>query len=142
MPACPAVAKASNGDTIEIMSDANGILSKPGEAVGTGTFTHNFAAGGSVSGTWEATGLQSFKPFGPNVNAGFPQEFQAGEAQIRVELTAADGTVFPGTLSIGCLLGPPRSYPRGAFEGVRLNIDGVINFDMDHLGATIFIRQH
>ncbi len=142
-PACPAVAEASNGDTIEIAG--TGMFSVSGEANGGGTFTHNFSGGGSVSGTWVATELVSFKPYGPNaarkLPSRLPKEWRSGEAQIRVNLFLLDGSsAGTATLSIGCLLGPPRSYPRGAFEGTRLNIDGGLNFDMDEEGITLFIK--
>ena len=143
-PACPAVAGAEGGDTIEITG--RGTIGRPGHVTGMGTFVHNIVDSSSpgfpmVSGTWRATELLSFKPYGRNANGPFPKEFRAGEARIRVELFVGSSWVGDATLTIGCILGPPRSYPRGAFEGVRLNVDGGPNFDMNELGATIFIKQ-
>ena len=145
-PFCPDVATAANGDTIEIVGE--GTLSVNHKSVtGVGTYFHDISGDGFGSGTWIATELLSFRPYGPNadVASGLPKEFLSGEARIRVVLTktAGDDTTLDGAtaiLTIGCLLGPPRSYPRGAFEGARLNVDGGPNFDTETERATLFIR--
>ena len=135
---CPDVATASNGDTIEIAGE--GTLSvHPKSATGSGTFTHNFAAGGSVSGDWVATGeLLSFKSYGST--GGLPASWEAGRAQIRVQLLVGGEPVGTGILTVGCLLGGPKE-PGGAFEGVRLSVKGGPNFNKPDEGATLFIRQ-
>lgn len=134
---CPDVATASNGDTIVI--EGHGTLSvHPKSVTGGGTFTHNFAEG-SGSGTWEAIELLSFKSYGSNVPGGLPASFEAGKAIIRVHLVAGEMEAH-GILTVGCLLGGP-SEPGGAFEGVRLNLQGGPNFNKPDVGATLFIRQ-
>jgi len=138
-PACPAIATAPNGDSIEIVG--GGTLSIHGKSVtGGGTFTHNFAAGGSASGTWTATELLSFKSYGPNVPT-FPSIFESGRAVIRVHLVGPGGAEADGILQVGCLLGGPKE-PGGLFEGVRLNVPGIANFNDDQFGATLFIRTN
>lgn len=136
-PPCPNVATASNGDTIEIAGE--GTLSvHPKSVTGNGTFTHNFAGGGSVSGTWTATQLLSFKSYGPN--AGFPPNFEAGRATIRVQLFVGGNPVGSGILTVGCLLGGPRE-PGGLFEGVKLSVQGGPNFNKADPTSTLFILQ-
>jgi len=134
---CPDVATASNGDTIEITGE--GMLSvHPKSVTGGGTFTHNFAGGGFVSGTWTATQLLSFKSYGPV--AGFPSEFEAGKAIIRVQLFVDGNPVATGTLTVGCLLGGPKE-PGGLFEGVKLSVQGGPNFNKAAVRSTLFILQ-
>lgn len=133
---CPDVATASNGDTIEIAGE--GTLSvHPKSVTGSGTFTHNFAGGGSVSGTWEAIQLLSFKSYGSSPV--LPSTWEAGKAIIRVQLTA-NGLEFDGILTVGCIL-PEVKVPGGTFEGSTLNVQDVLNFNKADLGATLFIRQ-
>ena len=136
-PPCPDVATASNGDTIEIAGE--GTLSvHPKSVTGNGTFTHNFAGGGSVSGTWTATQLLSFKSYGPV--AGFPPNFEAGRATISVQLFVGGNPVGSGILTVGCLLGGPKE-PGGLFEGVKLSVQGGPNFNKAVATSTLFILQ-
>ena len=136
-PPCPNVATASNGDTIQIAGE--GTLSvHPKSVAGNGTFTHNFAGGGSVSGTWTATQLLSFKSYGPV--AGFPPNFEAGRATIRVQLFVGGDPVGSGILTVGCLLGGPKE-PGGLFEGVKLSVQGGPNFNKAVATSTLFILQ-
>ena len=137
---CPDVATASNGDTMEIAGE--GTLSvHPKSVTGSGSFTHNFAGGGSASGTWTATELLSFKSYGsPPAAVGLPPTWEAGKAIIRVHLIAENGLEFDGILTVGCVL-PGVRVPGGAVEGSTLNVQDVINFNKAELGATLFIRQ-
>ena len=138
-PPCPNLATASNGDTIEIAGE--GTLSvHPKSVTGSGSFKHIFAAGGFVSGTWEATQLLSFKSYGPNVNAGLPPEFEAGRATISVQLFVGGNQVGSGILQVGCLLGGPKE-PGGLFEGVKLSLQGGPNFNKVDPTSTLFILQ-
>ncbi len=61
---CPAVARASNGETIEI--NGAGTLSLAGKSVtAAGAFTEKTPAGAIVTtGVWTATGLVSFESYG------------------------------------------------------------------------------
>ncbi len=137
---CPDVATASNGDTIEIAGE--GTLSvHPKSVTGSGSFTHNFAAGGSVSGTWTATQLLSFKSYGSSPAAvGLPPTWEAGKAIIRVQLFVGGNPVATGTLTVGCIL-PEVEVPGGAFEGSTLNVHGGPNFNKADVASTLFILQ-
>ena len=137
---CPDVATASNGDTIEITGE--GTLSvHPKSVTGSGSFTHNFAAGGSVSGTWTATSLKSFKSYGSSPAAvGLPPTWEAGKAVIRVQLFVGGDPVATATLTVGCIL-PEVKVPGGAFEGSTLKVKRGPNFNKADLGATLFILQ-
>ncbi len=137
---CPDVATASNGDTIEITGE--GTLSvHPKSVTGSGSFTHNFAEGGSVSGTWTALKLLSFKSYGSSPAAvGLPPTWEAGKAIIRVQLFIGGNPVATGTLTVGCIL-PEVEVPGGAFEGSTLNVRGGPNFNKNLERATLFILQ-
>ncbi len=112
----------------------------PNAVTGGGTFTHKDANGNvRGSGTWSATELLSFQNYGASPAPGFPPNFRAGNALMRVHLVAGGGTVqLDGRLRITCHL-PQTDVPGGFEEGVRLAIDEVINFNREAGGATVFI---
>jgi hypothetical protein len=126
--ACPDVAMAENGDTIEIKG--SGALSiYPKSVTGSGTFKHKDATGTVVeSGTWTAQELVSFVPYVvlPNTAAG-------GEALIRVHLSSG----FDAILTITCDIGAPPGHT----EGVRVNIQNMINFSKKVSGITLYLAQ-
>lgn len=137
----PAVAVAENGDKIAL--DGTGELSiHPKSATGSGTFEHTNAAGDVVeSGTWDATELLSFHSYGPSPDAGFPSDFEAGVALIRVHLAPdAGGPGFDAVLSVTCLL-PGIKLPPSLHEGIHLAIQDAVNFNHEAGGATLFVRQ-
>ena len=138
--ACPNVAMASNGDTIEI-SGSGTFSIHPDSVSGGGTFTHKDADGNVLgSGTWTATELLSFHSYGSAVVQGLPPEFTGGKVWMRVHLSpAAGGPGFDAILRITCVLGD--KIPASAEEGVRLNLLGPINFHQEVSGLTLFIRQ-
>ncbi len=135
--ACPDVAMADNGDTIDI--SGSGTLSiHPKSVTGGGTFVHHLA-GGSVSGTWTAEQLLSFDSYGSSPV--LPPELTAGLALIRVHLVAAGGSPqADAILRVTCVL-PGAKVPAGAEEGVRLNIQDLLNFNQEVSGFTVFIKQ-
>jgi hypothetical protein len=133
---CLPVAMASNGDTIDMTGE--GTLSiHPKSVSGGGDFTHNFAGGGSVSGTWTAKKLMSFNGYGCG-GEGVPDDFCGGRAVIRVELFVGGTHVADGTLQVDCLFG---DFPPSAVEGVRLAVQGGPNFNQEVSGLTLFILQ-
>ena len=134
---CPDVAMADNGDTIDITG--SGTLSiHPKSVTGGGTFVHHFA-GGSVSGTWTAEQLLSFDSYGSSPV--LPPELTAGLALIRVHLVADGGSPqADAILRVNCVL-PGAKMPAGAEEGVRLNIQDLLNFNTEVSGFTVFIKQ-
>ena len=136
--ACPAVAKAANGDTIAIRGTGS-ISVHPNSASGGGTFKHTFS-GGSVSGTWTATGLLSYVDYGSGTD-GFGPPLHAGNALIRVNLLVGGTVVHTGILEVTCRLpgaGGPSEMGQG--EGVRLNVQDAINFNDKVSGLTVFIQ--
>jgi hypothetical protein len=134
--ACPAVSTASNGDTL-IMTGSGTLSIHPKSVSGGGNFTHNFASGGSVSGTWTAKKLLGFHGYGC-VDVGLPNEICGGLAVIRVELFVGGSHVADGTLQVDCLIG---KFPAGAIEGVRLAVAGFLNFNTEVSGFTLFILK-
>ncbi len=127
---CPDVARADNGDTVDITG--SGTLSIHDNTVsGGGTFVHK-APNGAVraQGTWKATALLSFNSFG--TQAGLPQNLFGGVARIRVHLSAGIDAI----LEIDCAIG---KAPAGHMEGVRLVVDNGLNFNQKVSGFTVFI---
>lgn len=129
----PDVAESPNGDTVAI--EGSGTLSiHPKEVTGEGTFVHKNANGDVlVSGTWKAEQLLSFHSYGNGVPQGTPPEFEGGLALIRVHLSAG----LDAIMQVDCLLGKP---PAGANEGVRLNVQGGLNFNKEVSGETLYVR--
>lgn len=135
--ACPDVAEASNGDTLELTGSGT-LTTHPKTVTGGGTFTHTFAGGGSVSGTWQATRLISFNGYGcQDLGGGFIG--CGGLAIMRVELSVGGAVVGAGVLQVDCLIG---DFPPSAVEGVRLAAQtslGGINFNQEVSGLTLFL---
>lgn len=137
----PNVGMAPNGDTIAVTG--SGLFSvHPKSASGGGSFTHTFAGGGSASGTWTATELVDFQPYGCGVVFGtpIPENLCGGRLVLRVVLVsdANPAALFEGTLTIYCLTGKP---PASAEEGIRLNLPGVINFNEVVTGENVYIKE-
>ena len=130
--ACPDVAMASNGDTVTIAGSGTFTI-HPDSVTGTGTFIHKDSGGNvKASGTWTATQLMSFVSYG-SAGPSFPPGLEGGKAVIRVHANVG----VDALLTVFCLLGSP---PSGVDEGVRLNVQDIINFNMQAGGATVFIR--
>ena len=128
--ACPDVARADNGDTVDITG--SGMLSIHDKTVtGGGTFVHR-APDGAVraKGTWMATALLSFNSFG--TEADLPPNLFGGLARIRVHLSAGIDAI----LEIDCEIG---KAPDGHSEGVRLVVDNGLNFNQKVSGFTVFV---
>jgi len=135
--ACPDIAMADSGDTVEIAGSGTFSI-HPNSATGGGTFTH-MAPDGSVvgTGTWTATGLASFHSYGSGAAQDFPSEFFGGRAVIKVHLVATSGLAADGLLTVTCELGD--KIPAGAMEGIRLNVQGLINFNREVSGLTVYV---
>ena len=133
--ACPDVARAPNGDTIELAGQGTFSI-HPKSVTGGGTFTHRDAAGNVLgSGTWTATQLLGFHSYGSGAAQGLPSEFTGGLVLIRVHLSAG----FDAILQVDCAIGD--QIPGGAIEGVRLAVQGGLNFNEEVSGLTVFIQQ-
>lgn len=138
--ACPAIAMAANGDTVEVVG--GGTLSiHPKSVTGGGTFVHKDPSGAVLAtGTWTAIKLESFHSYGDGSAQGLPDFLFGGQANIRVWITpdgAPEGFGFRGTLTVDCTLGD--KIPAGAEEGIRLNVSGLINFNKEISGFTVFV---
>lgn len=136
-----AIAKADNGDTV--MVQGNGMMdAATGAASGSGVFIHHMAATGvDVHGTWTANRLISFSFNGCDTGP-FPANFCGGLAKLAVTLTpnANPSLHLAGTLWVDCLIGP--KVPGGRAEGIRLNVQDVINFNTTvESGDTLFVTQ-
>ena len=132
---CPAIARADNGDTVEITGMGT-FTPHPKLATGAGTFVHKSPGGAVIaSGTWEALELISFKSYG--TSALFPATFEGGRATLRILLSVSGTPVSEGVLQVDCLVGNP---PAGAVEGVRLVVQAFdFNFNKEVSGVTLFL---
>ena len=113
---------------------------------GSGTFTHMNAAGTVLAtGTWEATGLLDYQPYGCGVVFGdpIPPNFCGGRVAMRVMLTTPLGKL-PGILTVICVIGPnpPNSIISNGdrSEGATLSVPGVINFNHTAGGDNVIIQ--
>lgn len=139
-----AIARAANGDTIEL--DGTGVLDGGAKtASGEGEFTHR-AANGSVvaSGSFVANNLISFQFYGCG-GEGVPDFLCGGLAKLDVTLhPAGTSLALPATLSIDCLIGDkiPSDGEHARHEGIKLNVKDALNFNhTEHSGFTVFIPQ-
>jgi hypothetical protein len=126
--ACPDIATADNGDTVEI--SGTGMLTiHPKSVGGAGTFKHKDPNGNLLeSGTWTAQELVSFVPYVVLSN-----NFAGGEALIRVHLSSGSDAI----LTVTCAIGAPPAHT----EGSTLNIQDVINFNKHAGGITLYVKQ-
>jgi hypothetical protein len=132
--ACPDVAMASNGQTIDFYG--MGTLSIHSKSVtGGGHYTHHFGADSSVSGTWTAENLLSFVGYGCE-DRGFPALVCGGQALIQVHIVA-EGGLFEGdgVLQVDAPFGTP---PSGTGAGIRLAVPGALNFNKEVSGLAAF----
>lgn len=139
-----AIAVADNGD--EVWIDGTGVLDGAAKtASGGGTFIHKRADGSTVAtGTWTADRLVSLQFYGCE-DVGLPVLLCGGLAKLAVTIHP-DGTSLslPGTLWIDCLIGDgiPSGGAPARSEGVRLNVNDLINFNRtEESGFTVFIPE-
>jgi len=135
----PDVAAADNGDTVTVT--AAGVLDAAARtASGSGTFQHRNAHGVLLaSGSFAITGLTTFVPYGCQTDG---LVVCGGRALLPIHITghpASGGTVqLDGVLTVTCALG---NAPAGAREGVKVNVQDVINFNRSTEGETVFVRH-
>jgi hypothetical protein len=141
----PNVSMAPNGDTIEITGMGEFSI-HPKSVEAEGGFTHKAPDGTVIgSGTWEATQLLAFQPYGcgvvPSIGATLPPNFCGGALKLRVLLTTPVGAL-PGILTVFCIVGPnpPNSHDEPSEEGINLVVPGVANFNKIVGGMNIYIR--
>jgi hypothetical protein len=140
-----AIAKASNGDTVGL--DGTGVLNAADKtASGGGQFVHKRADGSVVAqGSFAAHSLTSFQFYGCSDQVIPGVTLCGGLAKLEVTLTPAGTSLqLPATLWIDCLIGdkiPSGGEPARA-EGIRLNVDGLVNFNTTvPSGLTVFIPE-
>ncbi|MBI2449799.1 hypothetical protein HYV49_05905 [Candidatus Pacearchaeota archaeon] len=138
--ACPVIAMADNGDTVELTGTGT-LSTHPKSVSGEGTFVHKNADGTILAtGTWTATKLLSFHSYGSGATQGLPEELEGGRASILVHLNPdTGGPGFDAILEIDCTLG--NKIPNGAIEGIRLNVKDALNFNKMVSGFTVFINE-
>jgi hypothetical protein len=135
-------ARADNGDVVTIIGTGTFDFAAK-SATGGGTFVHKTSSGAVVgSGTWAAIGVLDFQSYGNAVPQGLPPTFFGGRVMLTTLLTpsANPSAHLPAILQIECALG---KVPGGAVEGVRLNVQDVINFNktVPESGANLYIKQ-
>lgn len=136
---------APNGDLVRVTCRSGrnvcGTFSvHPKSVEASGEFVHEDAAGNVLGGgTWTATDLLSFQPYGCGVVLGtpLPPNFCGGQLKLRVTLKTPIGQL-KGILTVFCIVGP--NPPNSAEEGVTLDIPGVINFNHSDGGGNIYIK--
>lgn len=160
---CPAVARASTAETIEI-SGAGTLGSEGTSVTAAGTFIEKTPDGYIITtGVWTATGLVSFEPYGLDPTARqreYPQ-FRTlpmgkmagpiaaimtgpmavgGLAVIRIRLLPDAGTPADAVLRVNCAKG---NVPQDASsDGVKVTIDGGgAVFDEQVRGRTLFLLR-
>jgi hypothetical protein len=151
------VARAANGDTVEINGEGSFTL-QPKSAGGDAptitaafgsvprTFTHRTATGTVLaSGTWEPTAVLSYRSFGPATEeqsaefGGLPPGTEGGKMLLQVALYVGGVHVHDGIVTIVCLLGTP---PKNADESTLLLVQGTeFNFHTALRGDNVFIRD-
>ena len=131
----PQVSQAANGEMVTVTG--SGVFSiHPKTVSATGTFTSQ----SSGSGTWVATQLLDFQPYGCGIIFGtpIPPSLCGGKVILRVMLTdSTSGQQFDGVLWVFCLIGNP---PSSAKEGARLDIIGVNNFNKIVSGGNVYVK--
>jgi hypothetical protein len=135
-------ARADNGDVVTIIGTGTFDVAAK-SATGGGTFVHKTSDGTVVgSGTWASTGLLDFQSYGNAVPQGLPPTFFGGRVMLTAVFTpsANPSAHLPAILQIECALG---KVPAGAVEGIRLNVQDVINFNKTVLesGANLYIKE-
>jgi len=134
----PNTAQAENGDSVAVTGEGTFSV-HPKSVDAAGSFTHTFAAGGSISGTWVANELLEYQSYGCGVVFGtpLPPDFCGGAVKMSVTLTVGTRQA-DGILTIFCLIGP--NPPNSADEGVTLVVPGIINFNKVVSGDNFYQR--
>ena len=139
----PNVAEAPNGDQVAVTGEGTFSVN-PKSVDAEGSFTHSFAGGGSLTGSWTAAELLEYQSYGCGVVFGdpIPANLCGGAVKMRVTLTATtpSGVVtLDGILTVFCLIGD--HVPASASEGITLVVPGIINFNKVVSGENVYIRE-
>lgn len=140
---------AANGETIHITCEAGahvcGTFSvHPKSIEASGEFEH-FLADGSLfaSGTWTATELISFQPYGCGEVLGdpIPAELCGGAVRFTATFSTPIGDL-DGIITVFCIVGPkaPSSHDQPSGEGVTAVVPGIINFNHTGGGENVYVQ--
>lgn len=148
----PNISQASNGDRVAITGRGE-ISVNPKSASGTGTFSHTTATGAVVgAGTWRATELLEYQPYGcgvvhnfptPGATTPLPSNFCGGAIKMRVVATPSGTSLnIDAILTIFCIIGPnpPNSHDDPTGEGINLVVPGIANFNKIIFGMNHYIQ--
>jgi len=149
----PNVSQAPNGDRISVTGEGEFAI-HPKSATASGEFVHTDSSGTVLAtGTWTATDLLEFQPYGcgvvhnfptPGATTPLPQDVCGGAVKMNVTLTPAGTSLaIPGTLTVFCIIGPnpPNSHDDPTGEGIHLVVPGIANFNKIISGMNMYIRQ-
>src|SRR5438132_11644306 len=128
----PNVSQASNGDRVTVTGEGEFAI-HPKSATAEGRFVHTDSSGAVLAtGTWTATDLLEFQPYGcgvvhnfptPGATTPLPPDFCGGAVKMTVTLTP-EGTslAIPGILTVFCIIGPnpPNSHDDPTAEATHL----------------------
>ncbi len=136
---------AANGDQIAVTGEGEFSVN-PNSIDAAGEFTHTDSTGNVLaSGTWTATGLLNYQPYGCGEVFGdpIPPDLCGGAVKMSVTLTPTGTSLqLPGTMTVFCVIGPhaPQSVLGPLTEGVTLNVPGIINFNHSAGGDNVYIQ--
>lgn len=156
--ACPAVAQAANGDSIEVSGAGTFNPSSKTVAI-MGAFTRKTARGEiEETGIWKATELVKFNSYGIAPGAlvrdkrrfksmgMFPMGFLKGPmpggglALLRIQLLPDVGIPKEAFLQVNCAIG--RVPENQQVDGIRVAVEGEdLKFDQKVSGRTLFILR-
>ena len=143
------VGVAASGDTIHITCETGehvcGTFAvHPKSIDASGEFDH-FLPDGSLfaSGTWTATRLISFHPYGCGEVLGDPLDpnLCGGAVKFAATFSTPIGEL-DGIITVFCIVGPkaPASHSQPSGEGVTVVVPGITNFNHTGGGENIFIQ--
>jgi hypothetical protein len=143
--AAPSMARAGNGDTIEVV--LTGAFNKRAKtASGGGTWTHRRGSTVLGSGTVTLTRTVALQFYGCGVapdGSSLPPNFCGGRVILRAHFAGVDsvlGAEFNGQIEVNCQIHDPgKEPPPGTSEGVKVNTRG-INFNKHVSGANLFVQ--
>ena len=143
------VGVAASGDTIHVTCEAGkGVCGtfavNPKSIEASGEFQHFDPAGNLfASGTWTATELISFHPYGCGEVLGeaIPPDLCGGAVKFRATFSTPIGELG-GTITVFCIVGPkaPSSHNEPSGEGVTVVVPGIVNFNHTGGGDNIFVQ--
>ena len=149
----PNISEAPNGDRVAITGHGE-ISVNPKSAEGAGTFSHTTSSGTVVgAGTWRATELLEYQPYGcgvvhnfptPGATTPLPPDICGGVIKMRVVATPSGTSLnIDAILTIFCIIGPnpPNSHDDPSGEGINLVVPGIINFNQIVFGMNHYVQM-